>query len=180
MWDRSRRPSSDAWAIYNALTGSAAHPICADLRRRTCGSASWAAIFWKSSMTMCGQIRGDAESSEGRRRVDHRHRSRAGCRTFRLRMSTSRSPKPLPFTPKRWRKAPAEFSHSVRSRLEMGGTISRDDYVKAQGDRVPVARRRRCRAVALRCARAADAADTAARSERRASSSALMKSRCDR
>src|SRR5688572_11884287 len=33
-------------------------------------------------------------------------------------------------------KVPGEFSHSVRSRLEMGGTISRDDYVQAQRDRV--------------------------------------------
>jgi aspartyl-tRNA(Asn)/glutamyl-tRNA(Gln) amidotransferase subunit A len=32
-------------------------------------------------------------------------------------------------------KVPGEFSDSVRSRLEMGGTISRDDYVQAQGDR---------------------------------------------
>ena len=32
-------------------------------------------------------------------------------------------------------KVPAEFSHSVRSRLEMGGTISREAYVQAQGDR---------------------------------------------
>ena len=32
-------------------------------------------------------------------------------------------------------KVPEEFSHSVRSRLEMGGTISRDDYVQAQRDR---------------------------------------------
>jgi aspartyl-tRNA(Asn)/glutamyl-tRNA(Gln) amidotransferase subunit A len=32
-------------------------------------------------------------------------------------------------------KAPGEFSQAVRSRLELGGTISRDDYVKAQGDR---------------------------------------------
>jgi len=30
---------------------------------------------------------------------------------------------------------PGEFSHSVRARLEMGGTISRSDYVQAQGDR---------------------------------------------
>ncbi|MEO5742044.1 MAG: amidase [Vicinamibacterales bacterium] len=33
-------------------------------------------------------------------------------------------------------KAPEEFSRSVRSRLEMGSTISRDDYVQAQADRV--------------------------------------------
>ena len=33
-------------------------------------------------------------------------------------------------------KVPEEFSHSVRSRLEMGGTISREDYMQAQGDRV--------------------------------------------
>ena len=32
-------------------------------------------------------------------------------------------------------KVPGEFSDSVRSRLEMGGTISREDYVQAQGDR---------------------------------------------
>jgi aspartyl-tRNA(Asn)/glutamyl-tRNA(Gln) amidotransferase subunit A len=32
-------------------------------------------------------------------------------------------------------KVPGEFSHSVRSRLEMGGTISREAYVQAQGDR---------------------------------------------
>ena len=32
-------------------------------------------------------------------------------------------------------KIPAEFSHSVRSRLETGGTISRDHYVQAQSDR---------------------------------------------
>lgn len=30
---------------------------------------------------------------------------------------------------------PEEFSHTVRTRLEMGGQISRDDYVRAQGDR---------------------------------------------
>jgi len=33
-------------------------------------------------------------------------------------------------------KIPGQFSQSVRSRLEMGGTISRDDYVQAQRDRV--------------------------------------------
>jgi aspartyl-tRNA(Asn)/glutamyl-tRNA(Gln) amidotransferase subunit A len=32
-------------------------------------------------------------------------------------------------------KVAGEFSDSVRSRLEMGGTISREDYVQAQGDR---------------------------------------------
>jgi aspartyl-tRNA(Asn)/glutamyl-tRNA(Gln) amidotransferase subunit A len=32
-------------------------------------------------------------------------------------------------------KAPGEFSDSVRSRLEMGGKISHEDYVRAQGDR---------------------------------------------
>jgi len=32
-------------------------------------------------------------------------------------------------------KAPEAFSHSVRSRLQMGGTISRDDYEQAQADR---------------------------------------------
>lgn len=32
-------------------------------------------------------------------------------------------------------KVAGEFSDSVRSRLEMGGQISRDDYVQAQGDR---------------------------------------------
>ena len=33
-------------------------------------------------------------------------------------------------------KSPEAFGQSIRSRLEMGGTISRDDYVRAQGDRV--------------------------------------------
>ncbi len=33
-------------------------------------------------------------------------------------------------------EVPEEFSHAVRSRLEMGGQISRDDYVRAQTDRV--------------------------------------------
>jgi aspartyl-tRNA(Asn)/glutamyl-tRNA(Gln) amidotransferase subunit A len=32
-------------------------------------------------------------------------------------------------------KVPGEFSDSVRSRLEMGGHISREEYVQAQGDR---------------------------------------------
>jgi aspartyl-tRNA(Asn)/glutamyl-tRNA(Gln) amidotransferase subunit A len=32
-------------------------------------------------------------------------------------------------------EAPGEFSKGTRERLEMGRTISRDDYVKAQGDR---------------------------------------------
>jgi aspartyl-tRNA(Asn)/glutamyl-tRNA(Gln) amidotransferase subunit A len=32
-------------------------------------------------------------------------------------------------------KVPEEFGRNVRSRLEMGGQISRDDYVRAQGDR---------------------------------------------
>lgn len=32
-------------------------------------------------------------------------------------------------------KAPEDFGRSVRARLEMGGQISRDDYVRAQGDR---------------------------------------------
>jgi aspartyl-tRNA(Asn)/glutamyl-tRNA(Gln) amidotransferase subunit A len=32
-------------------------------------------------------------------------------------------------------KTPGEFSESVRSRLEMGGKISRENYVQAQGDR---------------------------------------------
>ena len=32
-------------------------------------------------------------------------------------------------------KVPGEFSDSVRSRLEMGAQISREDYVQAQGDR---------------------------------------------
>jgi aspartyl-tRNA(Asn)/glutamyl-tRNA(Gln) amidotransferase subunit A len=32
-------------------------------------------------------------------------------------------------------KVAGEFTDSVRSRLEMGGKISRDDYVQAQGDR---------------------------------------------
>jgi aspartyl-tRNA(Asn)/glutamyl-tRNA(Gln) amidotransferase subunit A len=33
-------------------------------------------------------------------------------------------------------KSPEAFGQSIRNRLEMGGTISRDDYVRAQGDRV--------------------------------------------
>ena len=33
-------------------------------------------------------------------------------------------------------KSPEAFGQSIRSRLEMGGTISRDDYIRAQGDRV--------------------------------------------
>jgi aspartyl-tRNA(Asn)/glutamyl-tRNA(Gln) amidotransferase subunit A len=32
-------------------------------------------------------------------------------------------------------EVPEEFSHAVRTRLEMGGQISRDDYVRAQADR---------------------------------------------
>jgi aspartyl-tRNA(Asn)/glutamyl-tRNA(Gln) amidotransferase subunit A len=32
-------------------------------------------------------------------------------------------------------KVPGEFSDSVRSRLELGGKIAREDYVQAQGDR---------------------------------------------
>ena len=47
----------------------------------------------------------------------------------------SRCPRPLPIHAEALEKVPEEFSHSVRSRLEMGGTISRDDYVQAQGDR---------------------------------------------
>ena len=35
-------------------------------------------------------------------------------------------------------QAPEEFGRNVRSRLEMGGQISRDDYVRAQGDRAPM------------------------------------------
>ena len=63
-------------------------------------------------------------------------------------------------------KVPEEFRHSVRSRLEMGGTISRDDYVQAQGDRAQMRAAVDTSAVTLRRARAADAADTTAEDRR--------------
>jgi aspartyl-tRNA(Asn)/glutamyl-tRNA(Gln) amidotransferase subunit A len=45
-------------------------------------------------------------------------------------------PEAFAFHAKALERAPEQFGESIRSRLEMGGAISRDDYVRAQGDRV--------------------------------------------
>jgi len=44
-------------------------------------------------------------------------------------------PEAFAYYAKSLEKAPEEFSNGVRARLEMGSRISRDEYVKAQGDR---------------------------------------------
>ena len=84
------------------------------------------------------------------------------------RTSTSRCPKPLPIHAEALEASrPRSSDAACASRLEMGGQISRDAYIKAQGDRAQVARGRRCGAVELRCAGAPDAADTTAEDRRR-------------
>jgi aspartyl-tRNA(Asn)/glutamyl-tRNA(Gln) amidotransferase subunit A len=126
---------SDAWAIYDALIERAQPspaPRCIDAVR----VGKLGGYFLE---TLDGDVRTRFEEA-----LDHLRGAGAsivdvdlGClpdiqRTY-VNVALTEA---YAFHAKALATVAGEFSDSVRSRLEMGGTISRDDYIQAQDDRV--------------------------------------------
>jgi aspartyl-tRNA(Asn)/glutamyl-tRNA(Gln) amidotransferase subunit A len=124
----------DAWAIYNALA-VAAHPPSS---RRTINSLRMGKMGGYFLEKLDEDVRARFEETLSRLKdagasivdIDLGHLPDVPTTYVNVAL-----PEAFAYHAEALEKVPEEFCHSVRSRLEMGGTISRDDYVQAQGDR---------------------------------------------
>jgi len=125
----------DAWAMYNVLAVSA-HPPSS---RRTLNSLRIGKVGGYFLEKLDDDVRARFEETLSRLKdagasivdIDLDHLPDVPATYVNVAL-----PEAFAFHAEALKKVPEEFGHSVRSRLEMGGTISRDDYVQAQGDRV--------------------------------------------
>ena len=127
---------ADAWAIYDALTGSghqaeSASPIGGVRLGRLGG------YFLETLDDDVRAIRGSAGPFKGCWRCD------CGRRAPRLPDIAATYvnvtlPEAFACHSEALKHAPEEFGRNVRDRLEMGGRISRDAYIKAQSDRAQI------------------------------------------
>jgi len=125
---------SDAWAIYNALVGTAAPPP----PPRSIGAVRLGKLGGYFLEQLDAAVRARFEEAVSRLRdagasiVDANLGRLPDIPATYLNVCL---PEAFAYHAEALERAPEEFSHSVRSRLEMGRSISRDDYVQAQGDR---------------------------------------------
>jgi aspartyl-tRNA(Asn)/glutamyl-tRNA(Gln) amidotransferase subunit A len=125
---------ADAWAIYSALAGAAAPPPSP----RSIDSLRMGKLGGYFLEKLDDNVRVRFEEALSRLKdagvsivdVDLGHLPDVPATYVNVSL-----PEAFAYHAEALGRAPAEFSHGVRSRLEMGGTISRDDYVRAQGDR---------------------------------------------
>lgn len=125
----------DAWAIYDVLAGSAPHPS-SPIPMNGLRIGKLGGYFLE---TLDDDVRARFEEAMSRLKdagasiVDTDLGTIANIPAAYVNVAL---PEAFAYHAEALEQVPAEFSHSVRSRLEMGRTISRDDYMKAQGDRV--------------------------------------------
>ncbi len=125
---------SDAWAVYDALIETAQpSPVPRSIDAVRVGKLS--GYFLE---TLDGEVRARFEEALGRVSdagasiVDVDLGRLPDIHTTYVNVSLTEA---YAYHAEALAKVAGEFSDSVRSRLEMGGKISRDDYVQAQGDR---------------------------------------------
>ena len=124
----------DAWAIYNVLAGGATPPSSL----RSIDSLRLGKVGGYFLETLDDDVRARFEGALSRLKdagasivdIDLGHLPDIPRTYVNVAL-----PEAFAYHAEALEKVPGEFSHSVRSRLEMGGAISRESYLKAQGDR---------------------------------------------
>jgi aspartyl-tRNA(Asn)/glutamyl-tRNA(Gln) amidotransferase subunit A len=124
----------DAWAMYNVLAGAASPPFSP----RSVGGLRMGKVGGYFLEKLDADVR--ARFDETLRRLQDAGASIVDIELGRLpdvpaAYLNIALPEAFAYHAEALHKMPGEFSHGVRARLEMGGTISRNDYVQAQGDR---------------------------------------------
>ncbi len=127
------RTVADARAVYDVLSGSAAHPS-----PRAVGTLRLGKLGGYFLEKLDGEVR--ARFEEALSRLTHLGATIVEPNLGRLPDIGATYvnvvlPEAFAFHAEALERAPEAFAQSVRSRLEMGRTISRDDYVRAQSDR---------------------------------------------
>jgi aspartyl-tRNA(Asn)/glutamyl-tRNA(Gln) amidotransferase subunit A len=126
---------SDAWAIYNTLVGSAASPPFAPGALDSLRVGRMGGFFLEK---LDDAVRARFEEALSRLRdagatiVDVELGRLPDIADTYVKVAL---PEAFAYHARALEEAPEDFSHSVRSRLQMGGTIPREDYVQAQADR---------------------------------------------
>jgi aspartyl-tRNA(Asn)/glutamyl-tRNA(Gln) amidotransferase subunit A len=125
---------ADAWAIYDALTGSGHQPESAG----PIGGVRFGKLGGYFLETLDADVRARFEEALSRFKdagaaiVDvELHRLPDIAATY----VNVALPEAFAYHSEALKRAPEEFGRNVRDRLEMGGQITRDAYLKAQGER---------------------------------------------
>jgi aspartyl-tRNA(Asn)/glutamyl-tRNA(Gln) amidotransferase subunit A len=128
------RNVSDAWAIYNALAGPGSplpSPRSIDtVRLGKVGGYFLEKLDDEVRVRFEDALRRLKDAGASIVETDLGHLPDIAATYVNVSL-----PEAFAFHAQALKKAPEKFSENVRSRLEMGGRISRDDYVRAQGDR---------------------------------------------
>jgi aspartyl-tRNA(Asn)/glutamyl-tRNA(Gln) amidotransferase subunit A len=136
---------SDAWDIYAVLAGTAPPAACPERSRGAPSRSIDNVRLGKLGGYFLEKLDGDvrARFEEGLGRLKDAGASIVDINLGRLPDIPLTYvhvvlPEAYAYHAEALAKAPGEFGRNIRSRLEMGGQISRDDYVRAQGDRGPM------------------------------------------
>jgi aspartyl-tRNA(Asn)/glutamyl-tRNA(Gln) amidotransferase subunit A len=124
----------DTWAIYNVLAGAARAPASS----RPIGDLRMGRLGGFVLEKLDDEVRARFEETLSRLKdagaaivdIDLGHVPDVPATYVNVAL-----PEAFAYHAEALERVPGEFSQHVRSRLELGGTISREDYVKAQGDR---------------------------------------------